>query len=330
MKAIVVSAPGPESELEIQDVPQPKPGPGHVLVRIVATALNRADLLQRAGHYPPPPGASEILGLEMAGVIESRGPDCSGTFATGDRVMALLPGGGYAAYAVVPEALLMRIPERLSFTEAAAIPEVFLTAFQAVYWLGELKSDETVLLHAGGSGVSTAAIQLAVHQGSAVFVTASEAKHNACKALGAAAAIDYKTAAFEDVISELTDKRGVDLIVDYIGAPYFAANIASLATDGRLVVLAMMGGSKVSAVNLMQLFRKRIHVKTSTLRSRSAPYKAALTAAFVEKFGDALIAGDINPVIDGVYNWQDAEAAHARMRGNLNTGKIVLSVSESA
>ncbi len=329
MHAIVIHDPGPDSRLIIEKVATPVPGSGSVRVRVAATALNRADLLQRAGHYPAPPGASDILGLEMAGVIEALGPDCSGLFSPGDRVMALLPGGGYATHAIVPESLLMRIPERLSFEEAAAIPEVFLTAFQAVYWLGDLQPEETVLLHAGGSGVSTAAIQLATHQGSKVYVTASEAKHQACKDLGATAAINYKSEAFDDVISSLTGGQGVDLIVDYIGAPYFEANIASLALDGRLVVLAMMGGAKVPEVNLMQLFRKRIHVKTSTLRSRSAAYKAALTAAFIEQFGAALAAGKINPVIDSVYKWQDVEAAHKRMQGNLNTGKIVLSVSDT-
>ena len=245
----------------------------------------------------------------------------------GDRVMALLPGGGYAAYAVVPENVLMRIPQRLSFEEAAAIPEVFLTAYQALYWLGALQPDEQVLLHAGGSGVSTAAIQLASHRGSTVYVTASTPKHDTCISLGAVAAIDYKTEAFDEAIEDLTQGAGVDLIVDYIGAPYFAGNIASLALDGRLVVLAMMGGSKIPEVNLMQLFRKRIQLKTSTLRSRKAAYKASLTAAFVADFGDALAAGDINPVIDSVFNWRDVEAAHTRMKGNLNTGKIVLSVS---
>lgn len=327
MDAIVVIDPGPESRLELQRVPAPEPGPGHVLVRVAATALNRADLLQRAGHYPPPPGASEILGLEMAGVVEALGKGCSTAFAPGDRVMALLPGGGYAAYAVVPEEILMRIPGRLSFEEAAAIPEVFLTAYQALYWLGALQSDETVLLHAGGSGVSTAAIQLAVHRGSTVYVTASAPKHEVCISLGAAAAIDYKSESFDAAVDRLTAGAGVNLIVDYIGAPYFAGNIASLSLDGRLVVLAMMGGSNIPEVNLMQLFRKRIQLKTSTLRSRQVAYKASLTAAFVADFGDALAAGEINPVIDSVFNWHDVEEAHTRMKGNLNTGKIVLSVS---
>ncbi len=329
MQAIVVVEPGPASRLTIQDIETPTPGKGQVLVRVAATALNRADLLQRQGHYPPPPGATDVLGLEAAGVIAAMGPNCTDAWQLGDRVMALLPGGGYASHVVVPENLLMPVPERLSLEEAAAIPEVFLTAYQALYWLGDLSAEGTVLLHAGGSGVSTAGIQLATHEGNRVFVTASAGKHDACLALGATAAIDYKSEAFDDAINRLTDGAGVDLIVDYIGAPYFKPNVASLAMDGRLVLLAMMGGSKVPEVNLMQLFRKRIQLKTSTLRSRTGAYKATLTEAFMTRFGAALEAGAINPVVDSVYNWREVETAHQRMQDNLNTGKIVLAVSES-
>lgn len=326
MQAVRVVNPGRQSSLEIQTVEKPVPAPGELLVKVYATAVNRADLMQRNGVYPPPPGVSDILGLEMAGSVEGWGTSCSG-WQLGERVFGLLPGGGYAQYVTIPQALAMRMPDTMSFEDAAAVPEVFLTAFQALCWLGELASHESVLIHAGGSGVGTAGIQLAKHLGAKVFVTASSGKHDACLEIGADVAIDYKKEAFDEVILQQTKGDGVNLIVDFIGAPYFEQNIAALGIDGRLVLLAMMGGSKVDSVNLMHLFRKRIHLKASTLRSRSLDYKTALTKDFQETFGEALKNGSIQPVVDSAFEWNDVEAAHMRMSTNQNTGKIVLRVS---
>lgn len=325
MKAIHIINPGPNSRLQVGEAPTPVPKDDELLVRVRATALNRADLLQRSGKYPPPPGASEILGLEMSGEVAGFGKDCQG-WEEGQRVFGLLPGGGYAEYVTIPAALAIRMPASLTFEAAAAIPEVFLTAFQALYWLGELKGGERVLIHAGASGVGTAAIQMAIHSGASVFVTASTGKHAACLELGAQHAIDYKTEDFEAVIREKTDGEGVDLIVDFIGAPYFEQNINSLRLDGRLVLLAMMGGSRLAEVNLAKLFRKRIHFKPSTLRSRSVDYKIALTQEF-QRLMLPLFEGQLlRPVIDSIFNWEEAEQAHNKMAANENTGKLVLKI----
>ncbi len=330
MQAIQVVNPGKVSWLEIGAVETPALGPEELLVRVKATAVNRADLMQREGNYAPPPGASKILGLEMAGVIEAVGENCIG-WSVGDRICGLLPGGGYAQYVVLPQTLAIHIPDGISYETAAAIPEVFLTAYQALYPLGEFVAGESVLIHAGGSGVGTAAIQLArqtIGRGTGrIFITASQSKHEACRRLGADVTIDYKTQDFAAVVKEVTQGAGVNLVIDFIGAPYFAQNIAALGTDGRLVMLAMMGGSKLESVRLSRLFNKRIHFKTSTLRSRSLAYKAALTRDFVQNVMPAITAGSIGPVIDKVYDWKDVEAAHAYMAANLNTGKIVMTVS---
>ncbi len=323
MLAVQVVNPGPASELQIQEVATPSPAAGELLVRVRATALNRADLLQRSGNYPPPAGASEILGLEMSGEVVGCGEDCVG-WEEGDRVFGLLPGGGYAEYVVIPQALAMRIPDGLSFVQAAAIPEVFLTAFQAIQWLGELQKGETVLVHAGASGVGTAAIQIAKRIGAKVFVTASAAKHEACRVLGADLTIDYKSEQFDEVVLDATDGKGIDLIIDFLGASYFHQNVKSLKLDGRLVMLALMGGSKVEAVNLASLFRKRIHVKPSTLRSRSLSYKISLTSDFKAAILPAIIDGTIQPVIDQVFDWNQVTEAHDRMAANKNIGKIIL------
>ena len=325
MKAIHIINPGPDSRLEIQETESPMPGPEELLVRVHATALNRADLMQRNGNYPPPPGASEILGLEMAGTVEGWGSACT-DWQLGERVLGLLPGGGYAEYVVIPQSLAMRMPAQLSFEEAAAIPEVFLTAYQALYWLGELKAEESALIHAGGSGVGTAAIQMAKQTGANVIVTASSAKHEVCLGLGADLAIDYKREAFDKAIHDATNGQGVNLIVDFIGAPYFQPNIASLCLDGRLVLLAMMKGSEIKSTDLMHLFRKRIHVKASTLRSRSLDYKAELTKDFEKAMMPLFKIGEIKPVIDSIFDWRDVNAAHARMAANLNSGKVVLQI----
>ncbi len=325
MLAIVAKADGGPDVLEIDRVPVPSHGDDEMLVRVRATALNRADLLQREGKYPPPEGASEILGLEMAGEVVSVGEACAG-WAEGDRVCGLLAGGGYAQYAAVHHDLAMPLPRSLSFEEGAAIPEVFLTAFQALHWYGRVAKGTSVLVHAGASGVGTAGIQLARRAGATVYVTASAGKHDACLELGAEAAIDYQSEDFAVRIDELTAGRGVDIIVDFVGGPYFKRNAASLAIDGRLILLAMLGGWRVEDVDLRTLFRKRASVFASTLRNRDQTYKIRLTKDFVRSALPLFEAGILRPVIDRILPWSAASEAHRIMGENRNAGKIVLQV----
>lgn len=326
MRAVLVENPGDESRLVLGEFDTPHPAENELLVRVHATALNRADLLQRSGKYPVPKGASPLLGLEMAGVVEEVGSGCSG-WSVGDRVFGLLPGGGYAEFATIPQEMAMPIPDSYSFEEAAAIPEVFLTAYQALVWLGELKEGEDILIHAGASGVGTAAIQLAKEIGARIWVTASKPKHKLCITLGAQGAIDYKSEDFVERINTLTQEKGVNLIIDFLGASYLSKNIECLGLDGRLVMLALMGGARVDSLNLATLFRKRIHLKASTLRNRSLSYKVALTKAFNDDFGTSLGKGLIKPIIDSIYDWSEVAKAHNRMAANLNAGKIVLKVT---
>ena len=327
MRAVVVTEEGAPEHMTIGEVPTPEPGPEEVRVRVHATALNRADTFQRRGHYPPPEGASEILGLEMAGTVAETGENVVDWHAD-DRVFALLDGGGYAEYAVVHEDRLMAVPPGLSMQEAAAVPEVFLTAYQALHWLGGLQSGHRVLIHAGASGVGTAALQLVRRAEAHPYVTASAPKHDLCRDLGAEATIDYETEDFAERIAALTDDRGVDLILDFIGAPYFHRNVESLALDGRIIQLATLGGSTVEQVSLRALMAKRAQLLASTLRSRSLAYKVRLTQEFASDVLPDFLDGDLQPVIDSVYDWSDVAEAHRRMENNENAGKIVLSVLE--
>lgn len=325
MKAVQIVNPGKESSLKIQEVPTPEPAPKEVLVKIEATALNRADLLQRTGNYPPPEGALDILGLEMAGIVEQTGSEVS-RWQKGDHVMGLLPGGGYAQYCTIHEELAMPVSENLSFEEAAAIPETFLTAYQSLAWLGKLKNRETVLIHAGASGVGTSAIQLASHLFDAeIIITAGKPhKLKSCKELGANFAYNYQTQNFADEIISALGENAVDLIIDFIGEPYWQKNISVLAMDGRLVYLSFLGGHKIEELSLVPILRKRLTVRGSTLRNRSEEYKIRLSRKFAEQTLSLLDNQTIGPVIDSVYDWQDVEKAHQRMANNRNTGKIVL------
>ena len=325
MQAVIVTESGDPSNMQIGQVSTPEPGVDEVRVRVHATALNRADTFQRRGHYPPPEGESEILGLEMAGVVETVGRGVV-EWDEGDRVCALLGGGGYAEYAVVHKDMLMAIPPGLSMTDAAAIPEVFLTAFQAMHWLGELDGAESALVHAGASGVGTAALQLAREAGVTAYATASAPKHEVCTRCGARGVVDYEAESFDENIAEWTRSRGVDLILDFIGAPYFHKNIASLAPDGIVVQLATLGGATVESMSLRDLMAKRVQLKASTLRSRTLPYKIRLTKEFAAYALPRFIDGDLEPVIDSVMDWEDVSDAHERMENNENAGKIVLRV----
>ncbi|WP_022836765.1 NAD(P)H-quinone oxidoreductase [Salisaeta longa] len=326
MRAVLVSEPGPPSNLTIGPVPTPDPGPDEVRVRVQATALNRADTFQRKGHYPPPEGASDILGLEMAGTVDATGPGVV-DWSAGDRVCALLSGGGYAEYAVVHKDLLMALPPGLSMEEAAAIPEVFLTAFQALHWLGDLGTGDHVLIHAGASGVGTAAIQLTTAAEAHPYITASAPKHDLCRSLGAEATIDYTTEDFAAQVPRLTDGQGVNLILDFIGAPYVQGNIDSLAMDGRIIQLATLGGATVEQFSLRDLMAKRARLIATTLRSRSLAYKVKLTQDFASYAMPRFVDGTLQPVIDSVMDWTDVAAAHQRMENNENAGKIVLRVA---
>lgn len=329
MRAVLVRHPGGPEQMVIGEVPTPEPDAGQLLVRIHATALNRADILQRRGLYPPPPGTTPILGLEMAGVVETVGEGCAG-WRPGDRVFALLPGGGYAEYVTVPVQMAMPIPDALSFEEAAAIPEAFFTAYQSLFWIGRLQPGEWVLIHAGASGVGTAAIQLARDAGARVVITAgTERKLQACRALGAEAAFNYKVGPFAPKVLEVTGGRGVDLILDFVGAPYWESNLECLATDGRLVLLAGLGGGIVDRFDLRRLMRKRLQVTGTGLRSRSLEYKVRLTREFAGRMLPKFASGRLRPVIDRVFPWEQVADAHRYMENNLNIGKVVLRVADA-
>ncbi|QXD16027.1 NAD(P)H-quinone oxidoreductase [Rhodocaloribacter litoris] len=326
MKAVLLKRPGGPDQLYIGTCRRPRPKKDELLVRVEATALNRADLLQREGRYPPPKGAPEILGLEMAGVVEQVGKDVT-AWKAGDRVFGLLAGGGYAEYAVIHQDMAMRIPDNLSFEEAAALPEAFLTAFQALYWLGQLRAGERVLIHAGGSGVGTAAIQIVRAAGAHAFITASPSKHGLCRELGAELTINYHEEDFAERVRKATKGRGVDLILDFIGAPYLERNLQALARDGRLVLLATLGGSRLDRLDLRLLFQKRARMIASTLRDRELDYKIRLTKEVASLLNYLLQEGRVRPVIDTVYNWVNVADAHRRMEANRNAGKIVLRIT---
>jgi putative PIG3 family NAD(P)H quinone oxidoreductase len=327
MRAIVIREPGDETVLVPGDVPAPALGPADVRIRVTATAVNRADLLQRQGMYPPPPGASDVLGLECAGTVAEVGAEVRG-LARGDRVMALLTGGGYAEEAVVHHGSVLRVPEGMTDEQAGAFPEVFLTAYSNVFMpgLGALGPRESVLVHGGGGGVGTAAIALCREAGNRCFVTVGSAeKARRCEALGATAAIDYKTEDFAERIAALTNREGVGVILDHIGARYLAKNLASLAIGGRLVEIGLMGGAQ-GEVNLGLLLVRRLAVIGSTLRSRPVEEKTAIVAGFRERFGHSLAAGRLKPEIHAVLPLERAADAHRMMKASEHFGKIVLRV----
>lgn len=326
MKAVLVSEPGGPEKLVLADLPDPLPGLGEVAIEIHGSALNRADLLQRRGVYPPPPGTTDILGLECAGVVSELGSGCSDHVRVGDRVMVLLGGGGYAERVVVPEALLMKIPEALSFEQAAAIPEAFLTASEALFGAGKLGRTESVLIHAAAGGVGSAAVQLARAHGARVFATAGGATKTAwVRALGADSVIDYKSQDFASLIQTETQGRGVDVIVDFIGAAYAEKHAACLALRGRHVVVGVMGGAQAS-INLGRLLQRRQSLLGVVMRSRSTQEKIELTRGFVRSTLPLLADGRLKPLVDSVFPLAEVARAHQRMEDNLNLGKIILKV----
>ncbi|MFN8625082.1 MAG: NAD(P)H-quinone oxidoreductase [Candidatus Binatia bacterium] len=326
MKAIVCQQPGTEEVLTLGDVPAPPLGAEELRIRVSATAVNRADLLQRQGLYPPPPGASSILGLECAGEVIEIGSAVSG-WKRGERAMALLAGGGYAQEAVVHQGAALHVPSVFSDAEAGAFPEVFLTAYLNLFLLGEIKAGGTALIHGGGSGVGTAAIRLLREAGVRCVVTAgSEDKCRRCRELGADVAIDYRTGDFGRQVGDATAGAGVDVVLDAIGGKYLASNLQALAVDGRLVIIGLMGGAKAE-IDLAALLLRRLRVIGSTLRSRSAADKAAIVASFLARFGTALDAGRLRPVIDRVLPLAEAAEAHRVLKSSVHFGKVVLRVS---
>ena len=316
MRAITIT----NGQLEIGNAPRPSAGADDLRIAVRATSVNRADLLQAAGRYPPPPGASPILGLECAGIVTEVGANVRG-WAIGDRAMALLPGGGYAAEVTVHAGSAMHVPDALSDEEAAALPEVFLTAFLNLFLLALVREGESVLIHGGGSGVGTAATTLCKLAGVRVLVTAgSPEKCARCLEHGADMVIDYRA---EDFVEKA---RGVDVILDHIGARYLPRDLEAIATGGRIVIIGSMGGERTAEIDVTQLLGKRVHIIGSTLRARSVESKAAIVRAFLDRFGDDLEAGRIRPAIHGVMPLERAADAHRLMETSEHFGKIVLRV----
>lgn len=325
MRAIVQDAPGPAESLRLGEAPRPVPGPEEVLIAVHATAVNRADIYQREGRYPPPPGASPLLGLECAGRVASVGARVR-RFRPGDRVMALLSGGGYAEYAVADQGSVFRLPEGWSMTEGGAFPEVFLTAFLNLFQLGRWRSGEIALVHGGTSGVGTAALALARETGRTLYATAgSPAKCARVTALGAAGCFDYH-GDWAGALREATGGRGVDVLLDPIGGHYLAAHLDLLATGGRLVVIGGMGGVRRAELDFGALLAKRITIVGSTLRARPAAEKAALVLEFEDHFGAALAAGRLKPLLDSTFPLEEAAAAHRRLESGAHVGKVSLLV----
>lgn len=329
MRAAVVTTPGGPEVLQVQEVPDPVAGPEDVLVAVKASALNRADLLQRMGRYNGPPGTrDDIPGLEMAGVVEAVGERVVG-WKPGDRVMALLGGMGYATRVAVHERMLMPIPPNLTFEQAAAIPEVFLTAYDALFMQCGLSMGESVLIHAAGSGVGTAAVQLAAAQGCRIFGTAgSDEKLEQAAALGLNVGINYRTQDFAEVIRERTGGRGVDVILDVVGGPYWHQNLDAIALKGRMVVVGTLGGAKVDGMTLSALSGKRASVRGTLLRGRPLEEKATLIQAFIHRVLPLFASEALQPVVDQTFPLDEVAAAHRLMESNANFGKIVLSVAD--
>lgn len=326
MRAAVIAEPGGPEVFRIQDVPDPRPGPEDALVEVRASALNRADLMQRRGRYPAPPGIpQDVPGLEMAGVVLEVGERVT-SVAPGQRVFALLSGGGYAERVVTHERMLMTVPEGMSFEDAASVPEVFITAYDALFNQAQLQMGEAVLIHAAGSGVGTAAVQLARQVGAATFGTAGSAEKLARAAeLGLDVGINYHEEDFAEVVRDRTGGRGVDVVLDVVGAPYWERNLASMAVLGRMVLVGALGGGRLET-NLGLLSPKRLRVQGTVLRARTLEEKMALTRQMERHVLPLLASGKLRAVVDRVFPLEEVSQAHEYMEANRNFGKIVLSV----
>jgi NADPH2:quinone reductase len=325
MNAIAIKSPGGPEVLVPEERPVPKPGTGQILVKVAAAGVNRPDVMQRKGQYPPPPGAPDIPGLEIAGDVAAIG-DKVKRWKVGDRVAALVAGGGYAQYCLADDAVALPVPNGFSMIEAAALPETFMTVWHNVFQRGALKAGETFLVHGGSSGIGTTAIMLAKILGAKVVATAgSPEKCAACRQLGADVAIDYKEQDFVAATKEATGGRGADLILDMIGGDYVERNYDAAATEGRIVQIATQQGFKVT-LNLLKLMQKRLTHTGSTLRPRPVADKAMIARDLEEKAWPLLSAGKIKPVIDSTFPLVEAAKAHARMEASSHIGKIVLVV----
>ena len=325
MTAIEIREPGGPEVLVPASRPVPEPGAGQVLVKVAAAGVNRPDVLQRQGGYPPPPGASDIPGLEIAGAVVALGPEVTG-IAPGDQVTALVAGGGYAEYCVAPAPQCLPVPEGLSLVEAASMPETFFTVWTNVFDRGRLQPGEAFLVHGGSSGIGTTAIQMAAAFGARVFATAGSAeKCKACEDLGAERAINYREDDFVQVVKAATDKKGVDVILDMVGGDYIQRNISALAPDGRLCYIAFLGGSKAE-VDFLPVMLKRITISGSTLRARSVAFKGAIARNLRDKVWPRVEAGEIKPVVHATFPVAEAAQAHRLMEISVHIGKIALTV----
>ncbi|MDD1620341.1 MAG: NAD(P)H-quinone oxidoreductase [Methylococcaceae bacterium] len=325
MRAIEIVTTSAGNELRLAEIPRPSPAEHQVLIKVAAAGVNRPDLMQRQGVYPPPPGASEILGLEIAGIVVETGSGVT-TLNTGDKVCALVNGGGYAEYCLACAACCLPVPRNFSFTQAAALPETFFTVWSNVFDRGRLQPGESLLVHGGASGIGTTAIQLAKAFGSRVYATAgSEEKCKRCLELGADAAINYKQQDFVATIGELTAGNGVDMILDMVGGDYFPRNLKCLAAEGRLVQIAIQNGAK-NEINLWTIIAKRLTVTGSTLRARDDGFKGNIARQLHDKVWPLLESDRIAPVIDSVFPLAEANQAHARITSNQHIGKIILEV----
>ena len=326
MKAIIISAHGTPDVLQLTDRPMPEPASGEVLVKVMAAGVNRPDVAQRKGYYPPPPGASpDIPGLEISGVVESLGAGCS-ALNVGDKICALVTGGGYAEYCCAPEGQCLPIPKNFSYVEAASLPETFFTVWSNVFDRGKLARGEALLIHGGSSGIGVAAIQMAKAWGASVYVTAgSDEKCAFCLKLGADNAINYKTEKFSDEIRRLTSGRGVDLILDMIGGAYAPDNVEILAEDGRLVLISLMKGDEAS-IKLSLVMRKRLTITGSTLRARDSAFKGSIATKLKDTVWPWLESGKVKPVVYQTFSLEQAADADRLMESSRHMGKIVLTV----
>jgi putative PIG3 family NAD(P)H quinone oxidoreductase len=323
MRAVVVTQPGGPEVLEWRDVPDPSPGPGQVVLDVAASAVNRADLLQRQGHYDPPPGASPYLGLECSGRVAALGDGVDG-WAVGDEVCALLSGGGYAEQVAVPAAQLLPVPEGVDLVSAAALPEAACTVWSNVFMLAGLRPGEVLVVHGGSSGIGTLAIQLAVAVGARVAVTAGTAEKLArCRALGAEILVNYKEQDFVSVVREATEGRGADVVLDNMGAAYLGRNVDVLAVNGRLAVIGLQGGSR-GELDLGKLLSKRAAVLATVLRARPVEEKGAIVASVREHVWPQVAAGRVRPVVDRVLPMADAAEAHRVVESSAHVGKVLL------
>jgi len=324
MRRIEVSEPGGPDSMHVAEASLPLPGPGDVLIQVEAAGVNRPDVQQRRGLYPPPADASPILGLEVAGIVVGIGASVT-SLHPGDRVCALVNGGGYAEYCLAPAGQCLPWPAGYDATKAAAIPETFFTVWANMFMIGKLAPGETVLIHGGSSGIGTTAIQLAKAFGARVLVTAgSPEKCAACVALGADFAIDYRSEDFVKRTQELTEGRGVDVVLDMVAGPYLSRNTKILAKDGRLVVIAVQGGTRDPELDIRQVMMKRLVITGSTMRPRTAAEKAAIAQELLEKVWPKLEAGGCAPVIHGIFPLDQVAEAHRLMESSTHIGKIVL------